>query len=63
MKLFELDAVIDFYEKAINAIEKMSRKEVRNTDFKFLIEIDDNVAEKYRGYINFKNYDKFSREY
>jgi len=44
----EYNAVIEFYEKAIKKIEKMSNIDLKKeSTFKFLIAIDDKVAEKY----------------
>lgn len=43
-----LAAVIEFYQKVIAAIEKMSYRELNKKDsFKFLVDIDNEVAEKY----------------
>ena len=42
----ELKRVIKFYESAINKIETMSDRQVRESSFKFLIKIDNNIAEK-----------------
>lgn len=43
-----LAAVIEFYQKVIAAIEKMSYRELNKKDgFKFLVDIDNEVARKY----------------
>jgi len=47
-KKIKLQAVMEFYKKAITKVKAMTSKEINKRNaFKFLIEIDNKIAEKY----------------
>lgn len=46
--LLTLKRVIKFYELAINKVESMSDRQVRESSFNFLIKIDQNIDEKFK---------------